>query len=78
MLAKLVYNQAGICTPTSLLGEVVSGQPVNLGVRVLLENLKSTKTGVNILAAKMHHAPRPWLKMKQAACQRVVVAGWAK
>ena len=32
MPAKLVYNQTGVCTPTSILGQVVVGQPVNSSV----------------------------------------------
>ena len=34
MLAELVYNQTGICTPTLNSGGVSVGQPVNSSVRV--------------------------------------------
>ena len=32
MLAELVYNQTGVCTPISLSDQVAAGQPVNSSV----------------------------------------------
>ena len=37
MLAKLVYNQTGVCTPASILSQVAVGQPVNSSVRAYTE-----------------------------------------
>lgn len=32
-----MYNQTGVCTPTTLLGQVACGQPVNSSVRALVD-----------------------------------------